>query len=204
MKKINVILLALLLCSGLTYQSNAQVHEKGQMNLTVGLGYSLIGGLFDIATSGGATQSSFVTPVINGMFDYGVADKFSVGGAVSYQAFGYKYKDYFDYYDNNGQAVYADFKETWTCMNIGVRGLFHFGNSDKLGMYAGLRAGYTIWTYKNDYNGRTAYSEPDVSLGAFGAQPLFGIRYFFSDNIGINAEAGLGTYIVAAGLAVKF
>ncbi|MDX2247210.1 MAG: hypothetical protein SF052_10560 [Bacteroidia bacterium] len=183
--------LGLTLMFASVHSAKAQAHTKGQLGITANVGYSLIGALFQVASVSSEDVGSI--PVISGMVDYGVADQFSVGGAVSYQSISV----------NTTDNLSAEVKNTLSCVNIGIRPLFHFGNSEELDLYAGIRVGYTVWsgsTTSNDpaYEPLEIYNIP----GLISVQPLFGTTYYFGP-AGINAEIGLGTYIAALGVKVK-
>jgi hypothetical protein len=194
--KITALILVLAFGLGSFNTAQAQAHEQGQIGITAGIGYSLIGGLFDAVTDGDNVEGTG-TPVINGMVDYGIGDKFSLGLAVSYQSFKAEYSDYLHF-----DFTQESFEEKWSCLSIGVRPLLHFGNSDNFGMYTGARVGFTTWSYSNSSNNIT-FIETDVSLGTIGVQPLFGANIYFTDNIGMNMEIGIGTYLAAAGIKVR-
>lgn len=169
----------------------AQAHSKGQLGITANVGYSVIGALFQAASVGSDQITSI--PVISGMVDYGVADQFSVGGAVSFQSISINDEDI------NGSNV----KNTLSCMNIGIRPLFHFGNSDEADFYAGIRVGYTRWSASTNstdpaYDPLDAYNTP----GLVSLQPLLGGTYYFGP-VGINGEVGFGTYIAALGVKIR-
>lgn len=176
-----------------TSRLQAQAHEKGQVGITVNAGYSLIGALFQLASVSSDQVSSI--PVVTGAIDFGVADRFSIGGAVSYQSLTITTTE-------GNETV----KDGINCVNVGVRPLFHFGNSDDLDLYAGIRVGVTRWsatTTRNDpdFDPLEEYSAP----GLVSLQPLFGGTYYFGEgNFGINGEVGFGTYLAALGVKARF
>ncbi len=189
MKKFSIYIIVLV-CVGIQMNVNASdyAHDKGTIGITAGVGTSLMGSLFSALQSPDVDGSS--TPVINGLIDFGVSKVFSIGGGVAYQSYSLNYLD-------------ENYKDTYTCLNIGIRGLFHFGRSEKFDFYTGARVSYTIWNFESTNNDPN-YAMPDVTLGSIGVQPLVGISYYFIPNLGINAEAGIGTYLVAGGIKAKF
>lgn len=187
--------------------SNAQAHEQGTAIISVGVGYSLIGGLFNSVYNSTLYTNNFKNtsiPVIVGRFDYGVGDGFSLGLSVAYQSLGFKWDD--DYMTSSSTIETGEYKINFSCLSIGVRPLFHFGNNDDMDIYAGLRVGYTSWSTKasSPDDELMEYTWGTVSLGSFGVTPLFGIGYYFSDNFGIHMEVGFGTYIAEGGISLKF
>lgn len=83
------------------------------------------------------------------------------------------------------------------------RANFHFTNSEKFDAYGFVSAGYrgsSITFTSNDPNAiKSSYS-----FIPFGLKPGVGFRYFFTDNIGINAEIAIGTPVMGGGLSFKF
>jgi hypothetical protein len=73
--------------------------------------------------------------------------------------------------------------------HFGVKGAFHYPFVDNLDTYAGIITGYTI----SDLSGY------GLDWGAF-----VGLRYYFSDSFGVNAEAGYGVTWLRAGITFKF
>lgn len=184
-------------------QAKAQKFQ-GQSVITAGVGYSLAGILMEVVKDAvNATDaSSTKTPVIIGSFDYGISDRFSVGASYTYQGMTVKYSSYTD---NNGNVINGDFKDRLTRQNFAIRPLFHFGDNDNLDTYAGVRLGYTMWNYNSSQN---TYDSNDI-LGGFGSpikvQGLFGMRYFFTENIGFNTEFAIGpTYFMMIGANARF
>ncbi len=123
----------------------------------------------------GIGLSSWGVPVYVGA-DYGIYELegnlgyITAGGELSYRSWG-----------NAGWK--------YTIFGIGVNGNYHFGElinmSPKVDTYAGLTLGYFIWDYPNDYYGSN-YSNLNLAAQA-------GARYFFTDKLGVNVEAGGGS-----------
>ncbi|TND10341.1 MAG: hypothetical protein FD123_589 [Bacteroidetes bacterium] len=207
MKKLPVITVALVVATLATFSPRNAMAQKfqGQSVVTAGAGYSLAGILMGVVTDAvNATDaSSTKTPVIAGMYDFGISDRFSVGAAYTYQGLTVKYSSYTD---PNGNVITGNFTDRLTRQNFGVRALFHFGDNDDLDTYAGARFGYTMWNYSS--SAPNGYDNSDI-LSGFGSpikpQALFGMRYFFTDNIGANAEFAIGpTYFMLFGINARF
>lgn len=187
MKKIYLI--TTLFCA-IVGVSNAQTLERNDIQITLGAGYSLIGLVFasDLDINGSGVNSSG-TPVINGMVDFALLERFTFGLAASYQGYSVEYTD-----------VANPYKESWSCLNIGLRPLYHFSKDERLDAYVGARISRTFWNFDSTSDGSNI---PSVSLPGLGLQPLLGINYYITKNIGFNAEVGIGTYLVAGGLSIK-
>jgi hypothetical protein len=93
-------------------------------------------------------------------------------------------------------------------MIIGARGAYHFPlDNDKLDLYLGAMISYNIVTFKytntdpyyyNFYS--SGWSYPSfVGFSGYG-----GIRYYLSDNFGLNAELGYGVAYLTLGVSYKF
>ncbi len=105
--------------------------------------------------------------------------------------------DYFSY----SEDYFAD-AGSWTYIDFGVSGMYHFVLSDKKwDPFAGLVLGYEVasWKWNHAYLG--AYSP---SAGGFTLGGSAGVRYFFNDNWAAQARVGFGFYILAVGVDYKF
>ena len=210
MKKTTHFFIILLLVGFSTFApqyANAQ-KIKGQTVVTAGAGYSLAGALMILISDGlntSGTVTSTKTPVIIGGLDYGITDHFSLGAVYTYQGLSAKYSSF---YDSNGNLISTtgSFTDRLTRQSIGVRPLFHFGESENLDLYTGARFSYVLWNYKSD--GRTDLSSSDI-FGGFGSpvkpQAIFGMRYNFMPALGFNAEFAIGsTYFMMVGINARF
>lgn len=134
------------------------------------------------------------------MYDYGIAESFSIGAAFSYQSWTFGYNEY----TKDSVTYKGDFKDRASRINFGIRPLFHFGSNENLDTYVGARLSFTQWSYISD--SQNDKSESDI----FGANPikfqaLFGMRYFANDFIGFNMEFAVGpTYFAMFGLNLRF
>ncbi len=134
-------------------------------------------------------------PVINGAYDYMINDWLSAGIAGGYQSFDFTFQE--------GDINLSR-------MNIAARALFHYGKSDKLDMYSGIRLGATIWNSEMIWNTSDPTLESffnDEYVGSFFRTQLvaFGIRGYFTDNIGANIEFAIGSpYYLSGGVNFRF
>lgn len=181
---------------GAVQNSSAQF-EVGTNVINVGVG---IGGAY---LSGWTGYNKSQTPAIGLSFEHGMWEAGS--GTISLGAYvGYKsIKDeYVDPYYNYSESW------KWTYTIIGARGAYHFDvDNDKLDLYLGAMLSYNILTFKytnndpyyyNFYNSTWSYPSY-VGFSGFG-----GIRYYLSDNIGLNAELGYGVAYLTLGASFKF
>ena len=115
--------------------------------------------------------SNWGLPVYFGV-DYGIHEDITLGGEISTRA----YHDYWrgERYNHN-------------IMSISGNANFHFNRVLAIpptwDLYAGLNVGFFIWNSPDDYH----YDNHASGLG-MGLQ--LGVRYYFSDKLGINMEFG--------------
>ena len=120
----------------------------------------------------GGGSSDWGIPVYAGI-DFGIHEDFSVGL----------------------HASFSSFDETWdsteykrTVAGFNAVGNYHFNRilniSNQWDFYAGMNAGYYVWSKPADYYG---YNETGTGLGI-----QVGGRYYFTDKFGINVEVATG------------
>ncbi len=159
-------------------------------------GISLVGRLISLVVNIDTISGYSSVPVMQLSYDYMITDFLSAGAAGSYQQ--YKFSD------NDGEII---LKRT----NFALRALFHYGKSDKLDMYSGIRLGMTNWglDYDVQTNDPTLKAlEGSNNLTGFHFSPqlvAFGIRGYFTDNIGANMEFAIGApYYMMGGINYRF
>ncbi|MDH5681666.1 MAG: hypothetical protein OEZ36_08765 [Spirochaetota bacterium] len=184
MKKL-IFILTFLLSIGLATKDLSAKGNKGiddgDLVIYTGVGYGLMGMYADM-----------VIPPLSVGIDYCV--KFGGKHPVTFGGmFGF------------AQSEYVSFSTTYTYNYYiaGFRGAYHFTEMvkvDGLDLYAGMMIGYNIvdWAISGasawGYTAGGSY----VIWGVYG-----GVRYYFTDNIGVYAEGGYGVGFVNAGLAFK-
>jgi opacity protein-like surface antigen len=180
----------------LTFSSNSLFAQNGdyKSNIYAGAGFSLAGALFDALGAGGTGEvTTNSLPAIQLNYDYALTPRVSAGLAFSYQGFGFDVNDY-QYLDQDFNLVTEDFSADLQRTNIALRVLFHYGNSEKLDMYSGVRVGMTNWVSKiNSSDPNNDFFGADLSGWSFAPQLIgFGMRYYVTDNIGLSLETALG------------
>ena len=198
----NKLFLALLM-TAFVFNAQAQKSE-GTSVATVGLGYSFFNNIIKTSLESYTDVEVKSVPTIAFSFDHSLTDNFSIGLAGAYQSVTGEFTN--TYFDENLVSQTELAKTSISRINIAIRPLFHYGNSDKLDMYSGLRVGYLIRNVTADSDDPNAdfSDEFDGNRFALGLVP-FGFRYFFSDNLGINMDLQLGTpYVVSGGIAFQF
>jgi outer membrane immunogenic protein len=121
----------------------------------------------------GVGLSTFGLPLYAGL-EIGLDNNISVGGELSYR----KYTRF----------------SSWNPSIITVAGLanYHFNEildiPSEWNLYAGVTAGYSIWSYSGTSSALRAGRSRIFLAGQVGG------RYYLSDNFAINVELGGGTY----------
>ena len=211
MKKI-VSALSLLGCLVLTAPgaANAQAVEQGNLMFSAQYGYPNI---FNLLLKTAYENSGYTGLDVGGIgpvgvqFEYMVADKIGVGIKSNYSSSHISYTENTIVYDVNGNPVSStyDYSLKFNRIRVMPRFSLHFGNSSNFDGYFGVAAGYSTFkvTYESNdpnYDGDVAISNP-VPVGF---RLDVGGNYFFTDNIGLNFELGIGGGpVLNGGLTIK-
>jgi opacity protein-like surface antigen len=167
--------------------------SQGSSTFSVGYGFGNIWRtLFKLS---GAKVSA--TGPVALVYEYGAAEKISVGVSLGYSKITGKYTDPSD-------PTFTS-QESLTNISALARANYHFGSSEKFDPYLGIGLGYYHFKYEyKDSDGDTnggAFAIP----GAFGFSGQLGAKYYFSPQFGLYAEVGyVGGSIAQIGLTAKF
>jgi len=201
------LLVLILLLHFLSEESRGQAFDKGRVVISAGYGVpNLISIPFRIAYKlVDYTDVSFsaLGPVL-ARAEYGLSKKIGVGlsGGYSTMEVGYIYKDW-DIY--KGQKIDYHAKVKWSSPSLGARLNFHFGKSEKTDPYFGFGGGWSgnKLSYTDDSPWEDKYPKPGISSFYFSIG--FGVRYYFTNNIGCYTEVGWDkASLVQGGIVVKF
>lgn len=170
--------------------------RQGEPVLGVQAGFSLAGALFNLSEVD-ANVDAATPPALQFTYDHALTDRLSLGGGISYQSFRLAYSEY-------GEAK-ESFDVRLSRFNLGVRGLFHYGSSETMDMYSGLRLGLSNWSLDVGTDD-PSFDPPKANGPAFAPQLiLFGIRGYFTENLGIGGELAIGApHAVSLGLHYRF
>ena len=119
----------------------------------------------------GVGLSNSGIPVYIG-FDHAIARDFTIGAELSYRANNEYWKT--GYYDYNIFGVSGN-------LNYHFNNLLHV--SPRWDIYAGLNVGFYAWSSPNNY---------DRNRTGLGLGGQFGVRYYFTNSLGLNLEFGGG------------
>lgn len=210
MKKNAIILLAILFFSFSSANIYAQDYKS---TVTAGAGFSLVGTVLKALVVASNNSSSTTTsnlsdagyhsiPALQASYGFMLSKRISVGVAGSHQYFNI---------DNTTSDEYIHVKRS----NFAIRGLIHYGSGEKIDMYSGVRLGATMW--KSDFKINGSDDDPTVKqvndeinkrLSGIKFAPqlvAFGIRGYFTDNIGAFAELAVGPpAYLSAGVNFRF
>jgi hypothetical protein len=155
--------------------TNAQI-EEGTSMITIGAGIS------PTFYSGGGFEATL--PPLEASYEYGISDKITIGGFAGYA--GAEFRS-------------AGFGYDYTYLLAGALGNYHFVNSETFDVYVGAKLGYVNVSAKEV---GTAFGVGAEASGVlYGGQ--LGARYWFSDSIAVNVEAGYGVSTLKAGVTFK-
>jgi len=140
-----------------------------------------------------------------GRVEYMVADNFGIGVDVNYVKSGSQY-DYLGT-DSLGATTSYHWDYTATKLRAMLRMNYHFVSNDRVDAYTGFAIGYKhlnrTWTIEDPND--SSDLEQDKALIPMAARLALGTRIYFTDNIGMMIELGLGGGTpIQIGLSAKF
>lgn len=205
MKKILILVIALISFNSLSAQNEGRAVKKGDHTVNVYYGYSLTKSVIKAFVPDSVTGVSVTGLGPMGLvYENLITDGIGLGLELSYSSTAINYQDKSTDPQTNTVQTY-DWKLKVATTRIFIRANFHFAKSEKFDAYFLVGAGYKNRTYSvttndPDYNNE----KTSFTLVPYGMKPGLGLRYFFTPNFGINAEIAAGTPLMSAGLSVKF
>lgn len=204
MKKLSLGIFTLALLSGFGYNANAQV-EQGNIIIDPYYGYPNFGkSTADaLVTDGDVLDVTGIGPA--GMrVEYLISDNFGVGVDFIYNSFGVAAT--YDSIDSLGNsATYTD-NVDMRRIRVQLRMNYHFVQTDQMDAYVGFGAGtnFRKYTYSSTNPSFIASDDLTATPIPVSVRIALGARFYFTENIGINAELGLGGPVISGGLSIKF
>lgn len=140
---------------------------------------------------------------VGGKCEYLINDIVGMGVDYTYAKVIYTYTDAY-YVSGQSAPKYDRFTESLTKQRFLLRVNIHFATTSELDPYATAGVGYKQTIFKtnnpNNYN---------YDMSFFNAFPVSfrlgaGLRWFFTNNIGISVEAGVGGPSIQGGICAKF
>lgn len=139
--------------------------------------------------------------------EYMIADRIGVGVDAIYNSFATEYSH--DSLNSDG-SLYKTYtgNVSMSRLRIHARFNYHFNiTNPDVDAYFGVGAGTNMRFWKADASD-SEYNTDDLkgsgTLLPVSARICTGIRYYFTENIGLNAEIGLGGPLVSGGISFKF
>jgi len=214
MKKNCTLLVATILISfGFNNKAAAQV-EEGSILIDTYYGFPNFGKNLWSILENDSTQNTKATGIgpLGFRFEYMIADNLGVGFDFNYLDNGFKYEETFTSYNSTTMTYETntyEYQYKKTKMRFMARLHYHFVVTDVVDAYVGFGAGYKHKINKFESNDPNASEETLESLfnGAIpvSARICIGTRFFFTENIGINLEMGVGGGpLLSAGVSFKF
>lgn len=172
------------------YAVMAQSFFKGTNIVGAGVG---LGGSFGSFSYGSQTPGISVQ-YERGVWEVGGPGVISLGGYLGVK--GYKY---------SGGSGSFHYSQKWNYTIVGVRSAYHYNgiNNEKFDVFGGLMLSYNILNYKYEDNGGGGSLNTGSYGSGAGITAYVGGRYFFTQNIGVFAEAGYGVSYLTLGIALK-
>jgi opacity protein-like surface antigen len=179
----------------------SQIVEEGNVVIDIYYGWP---NLFSVVAKNFYADDDFVTGLkvssvgpIALRFEYMLSDKVGIGADLGYVNTMLEWKET----DNISTYYYELSIPKITAL---LRMNFHFSQSDKLDAYGTFGVGYRSRTIKWKTNDPFFVDDKTKSIIPVGARLGIGLRYFFTDNIGLGAEMGLGGPLLSFGLSARF
>ncbi len=145
------------------------------------------------------------TPAAGLAYDYRLSNVVSLGGVASYQSL--RFHDF----RNDERPIDRDAELRINRTLVGARVLFHYGRSETVEMYSGLRAGFTVWNVRlRDFGEGQIERIDDLARVTAGVTPQltlipFGLRAYLTPALNLGAEVGIGSpHIAAVQLGYRF
>src|ERR1700739_1634791 len=211
MKKITIIIVAIAL--GLGIDANAQGVQKGSVLVDAYYGFpNLFESILktDARNIQNGSNGTAASAAVGGVTIYGLGpmgakaeylltDKFGMGVDFNYSNVGIKFSNVTT--DQNGNPVTYNYNLSSPAIRAMLGFNFHFVRTDKLDVYWAVKAGYYSRSFgmvTNDPNYRL-----NLTLGdPFAFRLEIGMRYFFTQNIGVHVNLGFpGGPLIAGGIA---
>jgi opacity protein-like surface antigen len=200
-------LLALIVGTFMLSSSNvsAQAFEEGNVGIDLYYGFpNLYTTVLRTTYANGGSASGVDVGGIGPLglrVEYMLADKVGLGLDVAYSSSSVTYteEDFFD------PTTSYDYKVSSAKIGAMVTFNYHFIDNDQVDFYGMVGAGWRNRSYKFTSTDPSYIDESIDGLIPVSFRMGIGVRYFFTDNIGLNLAAGFGQGgILNGGVSFKF
>jgi opacity protein-like surface antigen len=171
--------------------------DQSTIAMSIGYGFPNWGKLLFTAFESEAEYTATGWGPVHFRGEFGLSKNVGIGISLNYTTFGAKWTT------TNNNVTYLN-RFTYNSFSVLGRLNLHFAVTDQLDPYFGVGAGYRSGTYDltsndpayDDYNYETIFP--------VGFETTLGLRYYFSEGIGMYVELGLAKSLIQGGLAVAF
>ena len=200
MKKIYTVLFGAVVIAASPTKVNAQAVEQGSIIVDTYYGFgTLTTAILKAVTDNSTAKVSSLGP-IGARFEYMVSDKIGVGLDGHHVQNTVTWTDQ----DTSGSGNYS-YEVKRSVIRIMPRMNIHFGGGDAFDAYFGIGAGWRQANFSSKSNDPNYSDESLKGVNPFAFRVALGARYFFTDNIGLNMEFGLGGgAMIHGGITAKF
>ena len=139
---------------------------------------------------------------MGGSVEFLLADNVGIGIDFIYNSHSRNFSD--ASVNANGDPVVYDYNFKTVRQRIHLRFNYHFSQDENVDAYFGIGVGSNTRAYSFETNNPNFDSADDEGqLIPVSMRICVGTRYYFSPNLGLVAEAGIGGALVRAGLSIK-
>lgn len=179
------LILTVCVAFGTMLAAQAQHFDASSLNGQIGIG---------IGSPYLASGASMTVPPIHVAVEKGINEKIGVGGLIGFS--GGKYES---------SLLGSTYAYKYSYLLIGVRGTYHFYQTDDLDVYGGAMLGFNKASVKFESSDKTlesilGNSKTSASGLAYGA--FIGGRYYVKDNLAIFGELGYNVAWISAGICM--
>ena len=180
-----------LLCFVLVLTVQAQDNEKPTVGVSsvishISIGNGIAGSVGIGIADSTLEQSKTKTPVLTLGADFNPGGNFTVGIITGFQRINVTVNDTFGNLREQGDV---------NRLYIGVRGLWHYGKSDRVDLYSGLKIGVKLFAtggITGPQAGRSVLEKRNNRTNpSLGIIPI-GARFLISDNFGAHIQMSIG------------
>lgn len=197
------IMIALICMMAGTTTTKAQIVEEGNVVVDLYYGWpNLYTTVLKELYADNAVDNSVKIGTLGPLglrFEYMISDVVGVGLDAGYVNTWVEYEE-----EDISTSVVYDYKVSVPKIHALFKMNFHFTKSDKVDAYGGFGVGYRNRSFKFTTNDPD-FDEGNIdSLIPVGLRISIGTRYYFTENIGIGAEMGLGGPLLSFGISTRF
>ena len=155
-----------------------------------------------VNTASSAITTGGIGPAVVRL-EYMLADNFGLGIDFIYNSTNLNFTVDSLNADNSVFRTY-DVKSSMQRVRVMLRANYHFVQTDVMDAYVGFGAGTNnrIWGAKTDFPN---YDDQNLNATVLpvSARIALGTRFYFTQNIGLNVELGIGGPLISGGLSIK-